>query len=67
MLKELLEQRQLPPILKMRDGSAVTVENWEFRRQELVDILAENIYGKLPAFLCSEQLGKGASVILIHF
>lgn len=53
MLKELLEQRQLPPILKMRDGSAVTVENWEFRRQELVDILAENIYGKLPKAVTS--------------
>ena len=48
MLKELLEQRQLPPILKMRDGTAVTAKNWELRRKELVDILAENLYGRLP-------------------
>lgn len=48
MINELLAQRQLPALLQMADGTAVTPHNWEQRRQELIDTLAENVYGKMP-------------------
>lgn len=35
MLKEILKERDLLPILKMNDGSVVTVENWRERRAEI--------------------------------
>ena len=50
MVKELLEQRRLPELMKMRDGRDVTRENWEERRLELIDILAEYQYGRMPAY-----------------
>lgn len=50
MVKELLEQRRLPELMKMKDGSDVTRENWSERRQELVDILSEYEYGRMPAY-----------------
>ena len=58
MVKELLEQRKLPELMKMKDGSAVTRENWEERRLELVDILSEYEYGRMPAYT-----GKTTAVI----
>lgn len=37
-----------PELLKFENGDAVTKENWEKRREEIVRILAENEYGFLP-------------------
>lgn len=48
MLKKELAQRELLPILKMKDGQECTPALWPQRRQELIDILSENIYGYTP-------------------
>lgn len=48
MLEKFLAERKLPALLQMTDGSAVTAENWQQRRQELVDILGENVFGRMP-------------------
>lgn len=58
MVKELLEQRRLPELMKMKDGSDVTPEKWPERRLELVDILAEYQYGRMPAYT-----GKTTAVV----
>ena len=61
MIQELLAQRQLPELLKMADGTAVNAYNWEQRRQELIGILADNIYGRMPkaaAPAAWRELGK---------
>lgn len=50
MVKELLEQRGLPELLKMKDGSEVTAKNWDKRRLELIDILSEYEYGRMPEY-----------------
>ncbi len=50
MVRELLEQRNLPELMKMKDGNAVTAANWQARRRELIDLLAEYEYGKMPAY-----------------
>lgn len=50
MVKELLAQRQLPELMTMRDGSPVTRDNWSERRRELLDILSEYEYGRMPAY-----------------
>ncbi|MDR1734034.1 MAG: hypothetical protein LBR73_04040 [Oscillospiraceae bacterium] len=38
----------LPDLLTHTDGTPVTKESWSARREELVAILAENIYGEMP-------------------
>ena len=48
MLKELLEEKDYLPILKMNDGSPVTRENWGARRQEMLELLYEYSYGRSP-------------------
>ena len=48
MLKELLEERGLPALMTMKDGSPVTAENWHARRRELLDVLEEMEYGRFP-------------------
>ena len=53
MLKELLEERGLPALMTMRDGSVVTAENWGERRRELLDVLEEMEYGRFP-----EKIGE---------
>ena len=58
MVKELLEQRRLPELMKTKDGGDVTAANWAQRRQELVDILAEYQYGRMPAYT-----GKTTAVV----
>lgn len=58
MVKELLEQRKLPELMKMKDGRDVTAENWPERRRELIDILAEYQYGRMPAYT-----GKTTAVV----
>lgn len=50
MVNALLKQRQLPELLKMKDGSAVTRESWQTRRAELIDILSEYQYGRMPEY-----------------
>ncbi len=46
MLRELLAQRDYLPILKMNDGTSVTLENWEKRRREMLELLETYSYGK---------------------
>lgn len=48
MIEKELQARNLPDLLTMNDGSAVTAENWEQRRQELIDCLSRNLYGYTP-------------------
>ncbi|NMA94646.1 MAG: acetylxylan esterase [Clostridiales bacterium] len=48
MLKEEILQRNLPPLLTMNDGRVCTKDLWKERREELLDILQENIYGFTP-------------------
>ena len=48
MLKELLQERDLLPILQMDDGSQVTKDNWESRRKELRAALEKYSYGHTP-------------------
>lgn len=48
MISKLLAERKLPSLLQLSDGGAVTAENWEQRRQELIAVLGENVYGHLP-------------------
>lgn len=43
-----IKENGLPELLRFADGSAVTGNNWEKRRQELVRILAEQVYGQMP-------------------
>jgi hypothetical protein len=55
MIKELLEERGLPALMTMKDGSPVTAENWQARRRELLDVLEEMEYGRFP-----KKLGETA-------
>ena len=48
MLKELIEERNYLPVLKMNDGTDVTLENWEERRREMIDLLEKYCYGRTP-------------------
>ena len=48
MIEKELQERNLPDLLTMNDGRAVTAENWEERRQELIDCLSKNLYGYAP-------------------
>lgn len=48
MLKQMLKEKNYLPILKMNDGSAVTRENWEIRRQEMLQLLRKYSYGHTP-------------------
>lgn len=47
-IKDELTKRNLPDILLMNDGSAVTEKNWAERKKELLDILSENLFGFTP-------------------
>ncbi len=48
MLKELLLERDYLPILKMKDGTPVTLESFRERRLEMIDMLEEYSYGRTP-------------------
>ena len=50
MIKEMITERNLPKLLQMKNGEAVTAENWEQRRKELVKVLGDNIYGVMPEY-----------------
>lgn len=70
MVKELLLQRKLPELLKMKDGGPVTADNWEARRRELIDVLSEYEYGRMPEYhgktegkiISSERTAAGKAV-----
>ena len=48
MLQQELIKRDLLPLLTMKDGNKCTQNLWGKRREELLDILQENIYGYTP-------------------
>ena len=48
LLKELLEERGLPPILAMNDGTPVTPLTWPAKRREMLDALTSYSYGRTP-------------------
>ena len=39
MLKDILKQKDYLPVLKMSDGTAVTKENWEERKNKVTGVL----------------------------
>ncbi len=48
MLKDILKEKGYPDILKMNDGSPVTKENWNIRKEEFFTALETYSYGKTP-------------------
>lgn len=49
MLKEIMQERNLPELMRMNDGTPVTsAEQWRKRRTEILEILQENCYGRTP-------------------
>lgn len=44
----MLDERKIPALMRFADGRAVTKENFEERRTEMVEILRNEIYGKEP-------------------
>ena len=61
MLKEMLKERDLLPILKMKDGRDVTANLWQERRAELLDLLQKYSYGYTP-----ECLGEGTGEVIFE-
>lgn len=61
MLKKILEERDLLPILKMNDGTPVTLENWRERRDEMLDDLQKYSYGYTP-----KCLGEGRGEVIFE-
>ncbi len=61
MLKEILKDRDLLPILKMNDGSEVTLGNWRERRAEMLDDLQKYSYGYTP-----DCLGEGRGEVIFE-
>lgn len=53
MIKELLEERKLPELMVMNDGTPVTAENAAARRLEIIDKLEHYEYGRFPK-ICGE-------------
>ena len=46
---EELKRRRVPDVLTFKDGTKLTnKEDWEKRRSELVDIIADNMFGHIP-------------------
>ena len=48
MLKEILEKRGYPDLLKLNDGTPVTTLNYNKKREELLLLLEKHHYGKTP-------------------
>ncbi len=49
MLKEILEQYQIPSILTMNNGERCTTsEMWEKRRKEILELFSDEVYGHMP-------------------
>lgn len=49
MIEKLLTERKLPSLFSMNDGSQVTAQAWKKRREELINLLSEQVYGFTPA------------------
>ena len=47
-LHHILKEKNYLPILKMRDGTAVTAENWEQKKAEMRKLLETYSYGRTP-------------------
>lgn len=58
LLKDLLIERDLLPILTMKDGRAVTRELWPERRAEMLEALMRYSYGYTP-----EVQGRGEGTV----
>lgn len=58
MLKEMLEEKAYLPILKMENGNAVTCDNWNVRRAELLQLLETYSYGHTPDVSVSVKAEK---------
>ena len=48
MVRDILKKREYIPILRMNNGDAVTRENWQKRRGEMLELLEKYSYGKTP-------------------
>ena len=46
---DILKKNNYLPILKMADGTPVTRETWEHRREEMLDLLSKYSYGYTPS------------------
>lgn len=46
--KAEIERRNLPSLFKMKDGTAVTAEKVSARREEILSLLSEYVFGKMP-------------------
>ena len=47
MIQRLLPLH-VPDVLKMNDGTPVTLENFEQRREEIIEMMQKEIYGTYP-------------------
>ena len=57
-LKDILRKRDFLPILKMNDGTPVTIDLWEKRRHEMLTLLQEYSYGRGPQVNVKRVWGK---------
>lgn len=49
MLKEILEQYQIPSVLTMNNGEVCnTEEMWQKRRKEILELFSSEVYGYMP-------------------
>ena len=48
VLETLLRERDLLPVMQMKDGRPVTKESWEERRREMRELLETYSYGRTP-------------------
>ena len=46
----LLQARNLPDVMKLQDGTAVTVDNVDQWREETVQLLLDHVYGTIPDY-----------------
>ena len=47
-MKQVLKYLNLPDVMRHDDGSAVTAQTWPKRREEILALLQNELYGKLP-------------------
>ena len=48
VLNEILKKRNYLSVTKMNDGTEVTADTWQKRREEMLEILMEHSYGYTP-------------------
>ena len=49
MIEQQLQTRNLPDLMRLNSGEALTPETWQQRKKELIDSLSENLFGYTPA------------------